>query len=170
MTLIDPVRHKLPLTVGEVAARSGVPVSTLHFYEARGLIRSERSPGNQRRYSRAVLRRIAVIKTAQKLGIPLSEIQQALGSLPGEKPTTEDWARLSAAWRDELNDRIARLTLLRDRLDGCIGCGCLSVSSCPLRNPGDVVGENGSGAYYLEPSPAVPIDTTCQQDCGSGDT
>ncbi|HEY4546445.1 MAG TPA: redox-sensitive transcriptional activator SoxR [Pedomonas sp.] len=169
MTLIDGARHKLPLTVGEVAARSGVPVSTLHFYESRGLIRSERSPGNQRRYSRAVLRRIAVIKTAQKLGIPLSEIQQALGTLPSEKPTTEDWARLSAAWRDELNDRIARLTLLRDRLDGCIGCGCLSVSSCPLRNPGDIMGERSPGAYYLEPGATAPAITECQPDCGLED-
>jgi len=152
--LIDAARHQRLLTVGEVAARSGVPVSTLHFYENRGLISSERSAGNQRRYSRAVLRRIAVIKTAQKLGIPLAEIRQALGLLPGENPTTEDWARLSAAWREDLNERIARLTLLRDRLDGCIGCGCLSVNSCPLRNPNDVASETGPGAPYLEPDTA----------------
>lgn len=169
MTVIDRHRLQMALTVGEVAARSGVPVSTLHFYETKGLITSERSAGNQRRYARAVLRRIAVIKAAQKLGIPLSEIQQALRTLPGEKPTTEDWARLSSAWRDELNDRIARLTLLRDRLDGCIGCGCLSVNSCPLRNPGDVAGENGPGASYLEPGATAahagpgPSPATCTE-------
>lgn len=160
MAYIDPARLQLPLTVGEVSARSGVPVSTLHFYEAKGLIASERSPGNQRRYSRAVLRRIAVIKTAQRLGIPLSEIQDALSTLPREKPSTEDWARLSAEWRKDLNDRIARLTLLRDQLDNCIGCGCLSVSNCPLRNPGDVTGESGPGAYYLEPGAIAP--DTCE--------
>ncbi|MCH8685034.1 redox-sensitive transcriptional activator SoxR [Pedomonas mirosovicensis] len=156
MTLIDGAKHKSSLSVGEVAARSGVSVSTLHFYEAKGLIRSERSAGNQRRYSRAVLRRIGVIKAAQRIGIPLNDIQQALSALPQEKPTAEDWARLSAAWRDELNDRINRLTLLRDRLDGCIGCGCLSVSSCPLRNPDDRAGQSGPGPRYLEPGFSPP--------------
>ncbi|MGK2284552.1 redox-sensitive transcriptional activator SoxR [Pedomonas sp. V897] len=157
MTTIDPAAHQRPLTVGEVAARSGVPVSTLHFYEARGLISSERSAGNQRRYNRAVLRRIGIIKAAQRVGIPLGDIRKALAALPREKPSTEDWAQLSAAWRDELNDRIARLTLLRDRLEGCIGCGCLSVSHCPLRNPDDVASDLGPGALYLEPGVTPPV-------------
>ncbi|HEX2529184.1 MAG TPA: redox-sensitive transcriptional activator SoxR [Geminicoccus sp.] len=140
------------LSVGEVAERSGIAVSTLHFYEAKGLIRSLRSAGNQRRYPREVLRRVAVIKVAQRTGIPLSAIAAALATLPeGRTPTAEDWRSLSVAWRGELDDRIARLTRLRDQLDGCIGCGCLSLKSCPLRNPWDELGEEGPGPRLLEP-------------------
>ncbi|MDH5832585.1 redox-sensitive transcriptional activator SoxR [Luteimonas kalidii] len=139
------------MTIGEVAARSGVPVSTLHFYEARGLIHSGRTAGNQRRYARDVLRRIAVIRVAQRTGLPLASIREALSSLPdGRTPTAADWTRLSRRWRAELDARIARLTHLRDDLDGCIGCGCLSLKQCPLRNPGDRMAELGPGANTLD--------------------
>ena len=140
------------LSVGEVARRSGVAVSTLHFYEAKGLIRSLRTEGNQRRYPREVLRRVAVIKVAQRTGIPLATIQAALASLPdGRAPTTEDWAQLSHIWRAELDERIRKLGQLRDQLDDCIGCGCLSLKACPLRNPQDVLGAEGAGPRLLEP-------------------
>jgi MerR family transcriptional regulator, redox-sensitive transcriptional activator SoxR len=140
------------LTVGQVAARSGVSVSTLHFYESKGLIKSWRNAGNQRRYAREVLRRVAVIKVAQRTGMPLEEIRRALKTLPGERtPNGDDWSRLSAVWRAELNERIERLTRLRDQLDGCIGCGCLSLGICPLRNPHDDLGKQGPGARLLDP-------------------
>ncbi len=148
-----PVNMQKLLTVGEVALRAGVAVSALHFYEDKKLIQSIRTRGNQRRYPRSVLRRVAVIKAAQRVGIPLAEIEQALSSLPnGRVPNVQDWARLSAAWKSELDRRIEELTALRDHLDGCIGCGCLSVSSCPLRNPGDVLAAKGPGPQLLLPS------------------
>lgn len=141
------------LTVGEVAARSGVAVSTLHFYERKGLITASRSGGNQRRYPRAVLRRIAIIKVAQQLGIKLAEIRDRLGALPADRtPAKADWTRIAAGWSADLDRRIAQLVRLREKLDGCIGCGCLSLESCPLRNPGDAVAAKGPGARYLEPS------------------
>lgn len=140
------------LSVGQVAARSGVAVSALHFYEAKGLIHSERNAGNQRRYGRDVLRRIAVIKVAQRAGVPLAEIARALQALPaGAAPDRADWQRLSRRWRADLDARIAQLTRLRDHLDGCIGCGCLSLRECPLRNPQDVLAEEGSGPRLLQP-------------------
>jgi MerR family redox-sensitive transcriptional activator SoxR len=143
---------KTDLSVGEVAQRAGVAVSTLHFYEAEGLIRSWRNQGNQRRYAREVLRRVAVIRVAQRAGISLAAIRDALKALPNERtPTAEDWSRLSARWRADLDQRIRRLTGLRDQLDGCIGCGCLSMGVCPLRNPWDVLGEEGPGARLLDP-------------------
>ncbi|WP_250458965.1 redox-sensitive transcriptional activator SoxR [Microbulbifer litoralis] len=139
------------LSVGEVAERSGLAVSTLHFYESKGLIKSWRTGGNQRRYARDVLRRVSIIKVAQRTGIPLAEIKAALDTLPdGRTPNKKDWTRLSARWHEELDARIEQLTRLRDSLDGCIGCGCLSMKSCPLRNPGDRAAELGSGAWYLE--------------------
>ncbi|MDO7898301.1 redox-sensitive transcriptional activator SoxR [Pseudomonas citrulli] len=148
MTTIDV--HKA-LTVGQVAARSGVAVTALHFYETRGLIRSTRNAGNQRRYPREVLRRVALIKVAQSLGIPLAEIGEALNTLPDDRaPTAADWQRLSAQWGRELDERINQLVALRDRLDGCIGCGCLSMEHCPLRNQGDVLGKRGPGAHLLD--------------------
>ncbi len=126
------------LSVGEVAARSGVAVSTIQFYENKGLIRGWRTSGNRRRYSREVLRRIAVIRIARRVGIPLSSIHDALQSLPkGRTPTAEDWGALSARWRTELDRRIAYLTKLRDDFTGCIGCGCLSLESCPLYHSDD---------------------------------
>lgn len=134
------------LTVGEVAQRSGVAVSALHFYEAKGLIHSHRTTGNQRRYSRDMLRRIAIIRAAQRVGMPLATIRDALASLPEARtPTRRDWARLSTAWREELDQRIQQLTWMRDTLDDCIGCGCLSLDRCRLANPGDWLGEHGAG-------------------------
>lgn len=138
------------LTVGEVARRSGVAVSTLHFYESQGLIASTRSEGNQRRYSRDVLRRIALVRTAQRVGISLADIRSALQTLPdGRAPTRADWTRLSASWREDLDGRIAQLKKLRDTLDDCIGCGCLSIDRCRLRNPLDRLGCNGPGPHRL---------------------
>jgi MerR family redox-sensitive transcriptional activator SoxR len=148
---IDGGGIRRQLSVGEVAERSGVAVSTLHFYELKGLIRSERNRGNQRRYAREVLRRIAIIKVAQQAGIPLATIQQALASLPADgAPTRKDWRKLSTGWRTELNSRIRKLTELRDRLDDCIGCGCLSITACPLRNPSDQLAELGAGPRLLD--------------------
>ena len=157
---IDPAKRAL--SAGELARRSGVAVSAVHFYERKGLIWGWRSGGNQRRYERAMLRRIALIKVAQQLGIPLAEIGVKLARLPAERtPGKAEWARLAADWRDDLDRRIAQLIRLRDNIDGCIGCGCLSVEACPLRNPGDAAGLDGAGARYLEPRTAeTPIDTT----------
>jgi len=139
------------LSPGEVAKRSGVAVSALHFYESKGLIKSIRNSGNQRRYTRGVLRTVAIIKIAQRIGIPLATIGDAFGVLPnGESINKNDWKRLSSLWREELDRRIHTLTALRDELDGCIGCGCLSGADCPLRNPGDRLGEEGTGARLLE--------------------
>ncbi len=149
---IRPFDVHRELSVGEVAARAGVPVSTLHFYEAQGLLWSDRNAGNQRRYGRGVLRAIAVIKIAQRAGIPLATIRERLATVGhGPRVTAADWARLSTEWRDELDDRIARLTRLRDQMSGCIGCGCLSIEDCPLRNPEDALGREGSGARLLDP-------------------
>jgi MerR family redox-sensitive transcriptional activator SoxR len=142
-----------PLSAGQVAARSGVAVSTVHFYEANGLVRGWRSAGNQRRYSRDVLRRVAIIKVAQRLGLPLSMIKQAIDSLPGGRTATaKDWRRLSGEWRKELDRRIALMLRLRSQLDSCIGCGCLSLKVCHLRNPGDTVSDRGSGPLLMEES------------------
>jgi MerR family transcriptional regulator, redox-sensitive transcriptional activator SoxR len=138
------------LTVGEVAARSGVAVSALHFYEAQGLISSRRTAGNQRRYPRQVLRRVAFIRASQGVGIPLRRIKAALDQLPDRRtPTRRDWERLSELWRTELDDQIGRLQSLRDNLTGCIGCGCLSLDRCNLINPGDTLGGEGPGPRNL---------------------
>lgn len=145
----EPVSREM--TIGEVARRSGVSVATLHFYESRGLIKSWRTPGNQRRYPRGVLRRIAIIKVAQRTGIPLADIQENLRILPAHcAPSAANWQALSARWRTDLDERIARLTRLRDQLNSCIGCGCLSLEDCPLRNPGDELAAQGSGPHLLE--------------------
>ncbi|MEM9103150.1 MAG: redox-sensitive transcriptional activator SoxR [Pseudomonadota bacterium] len=141
------------LTIGYVAERSGVAVSTLHFYEKKELIRSWRNSGNQRRYQQDVLRRIAVIKAAQKLGISLEEIKQALSTLPDKRtPTKKDWEKLSRHWQESLNRRIACLEKLRDSLNGCIGCGCLSLKSCPIYNANDQLATKGPGAVLLQSS------------------
>jgi MerR family redox-sensitive transcriptional activator SoxR len=150
MRTIAPKEPDRPLTAGQVAQRSGVAVSAVHFYEAKGLVKSWRSSGNQRRYARDVLRRVAIIKVAQRLGLPLSMIKHAIDSLPdGRTPTARDWKRLSAEWRKELDRRIALLQKLRGQLDSCIGCGCLSLTVCHLRNPGDAVAKQGSGPQLL---------------------
>ncbi len=137
------------LTVGEVARRSGVSVSTLHFYERQGLLHSDRTAGNQRRYKREVLRRVAFIRTAQRIGMALADIRAALDTLPDSRtPTRHDWARLSEMWRGELDARIRQLQHLRDDLTACIGCGCLSLGVCALQNPQDEVGRRGPGPRY----------------------
>ena len=138
------------LTVGEVARRSGVAVSALHFYETQGLIHSTRSSGNQRRYARTMLRRVAFVRVAQRVGISLAEIGNALATLPSDAaPSREDWVRLSMSWRAELDERMAQLKKLRDTLDDCIGCGCLSIDRCKLRNPLDRLGAEGQGPQRL---------------------
>ena len=143
------------LSVGEVAARSGVAVSTLHFYEKKGLIEGWRTSGNQRRYPRGVLRRVAIVKIAQRAGIPLQVIKQALATIPPDhSPNAKDWARFVSSWREMLDERITSLTQLRDQLTSCIGCGCMSLKSCPLRNPGDRLGRDGAGARLLIDKPA----------------
>ncbi len=139
------------LTVGQLAKRSGVKVSTCHFYEQKGLIKSRRNSGNQRRYHPDTLRRISVIKAAQKLGISLQSIKVAFATLPNERtPNSQDWKRLSQVWQQELDERIHALQRLRDNLDNCIGCGCLSLHSCPLYNPDDHLASRGSGPIILE--------------------
>jgi MerR family redox-sensitive transcriptional activator SoxR len=138
------------LAVGEIAKRSGLRVSTIHFWESKGLIRSERSEGNQRRFARSELRRIAVIKIGQRAGISLGEIREVLDTLPADRAVTaRSWAALSNRWKRNLDDRIARLTALRDRLGQCIGCGCLSLNKCWLQNPYDELAEEGPGPRLL---------------------
>lgn len=140
------------LTIGQLAERSGVSTSAIRFYEARGLVHAERTTGNQRRYEQAELRRVAFIRTAQRVGLSLDEIAAALATLPtGRAPTKADWARLSRTWRPRLDEQIARIEQLRDQLDGCIGCGCLSLRSCALNNPDDTVADRGPGPAFLEP-------------------
>jgi len=139
------------LGVGEAAKRAGVAVSALHFYERKGLIRSLRTAGNQRRYASDVLRRIAVIRVAQRVGIPLEAVRRAFAALPDERtPTRDEWAAMSASWRVELEERIAQLTGLKDRLTECIGCGCLSMTACALANPGDSLAAEGAGPRRLD--------------------
>ncbi|HEY0951808.1 redox-sensitive transcriptional activator SoxR [Nocardioides sp.] len=142
------------LTIGQLAERAGVAPSALRFYESEGLIESLRTAGNQRRYPRATLRRVAFIRSAQRVGLSLEEIHDALRRLPaGRTPSKADWASLSRSWRPRLDEQIERLQRLRDTLDSCIGCGCLSLRSCALHNPGDVLAERGPGAVNLEPQP-----------------
>ncbi len=140
----------LELMPGELAERAGVAVSALHFYEREGLISSRRTSGNQRRYTRDTLRRVAFIRMSQRLGIPLARVREALATLPTDRvPTSKDWARLSAGWRQDLDDRILHMQRLRDNLADCIGCGCLSLKSCALANPGDTLAEQGPGPVRL---------------------
>ena len=138
------------LSVGELSSRSGVPVSALHFYEAQGLISARRTDGNQRRYPREVLRRVAFIRASQRVGIPLRTIKEALDGLPNNRtPNRRDWARMSSTWRGNLDEQIDRLVRLRDSLTGCIGCGCLSLERCRLANPDDVLAQRGPGAHLI---------------------
>lgn len=138
------------LSVGEVAKRSGVPISTIHFYERKKLISSRRNDGNQRRYTRDVLRFISIIKVAQRAGIPLTDIKQALAALPnGRTPNKQDWEQLTRSWSTMLQERIHALTQLRDQFQSCIGCGCLSLLDCPLRNPDDKLAQEGAGPRLL---------------------
>ena len=138
------------LTIGQLSERSGVATSALRFYEAQGLIHSQRTAGNQRRYPRVELRRVAFVRAAQQVGLSLEEIEAALGTLPQARtPTKSDWERLSRTWRSRIDDQIRSLEDLRDKLTSCIGCGCLSLRRCALSNPGDVVASLGPGARYL---------------------
>jgi MerR family redox-sensitive transcriptional activator SoxR len=137
-------------TIGEVAGRGGVATSTLRFYEDRGLITSERTPAGHRRYAPDVLRRVAFIRVAQRVGLSLDEIGAALDRLPdGRTPTRRDWARLARAWQPVLDQRIELLRAMKEKLDGCIGCGCLSLDTCALYNPDDVAAERGTGPRWL---------------------
>lgn len=148
--MMKPARSGLELTPGQLTQRSGVAVSALHFYERQGLIQSRRTDGNQRRYPRETLRRVAFIRVSQRVGIPLAEIRAALDTLPKDRaPDREEWATLSARWRNELDLRIEQLVRLRDDLTECIGCGCLSLDRCILANPGDRLGANGPGPRRL---------------------
>ena len=146
------------LTIGEVAARSGVAASAIRFYESQGLIASERTSGNQRRYERAVLRRIALVQAGKAAGIPLDDIRTALDTLPAQRtPTRRDWERFSRRWRDDLDGRIATLQAIRDRMTTCIGCGCLSIDKCDLLNPDDEAAGKGGGAHYLRQDSAHAV-------------
>jgi len=138
------------LTIGALSERTGVATSALRYYEAEGLIHATRSSGGQRRYSRSTLRRVSFIRVAQQVGLRLEEIREALASLPQNRtPTERDWQQLSSAWRTRIDDRIETLERLRDRLDRCIGCGCLSLRTCALANPDDQAAQSGSGPRYL---------------------
>lgn len=146
----EPRWDQKELTVGQLAARSGVAVSALHFYERKGLIASRRTSGNQRRYRRDTIRRVALIQIAQRVGIPLADVRAALGHLPnGRTPTREDWQRLSYCWQAQLDERIHRLQQLRDEFTDCIGCGCLSLDRCALANPYDKLAAHGPGPRRL---------------------
>ncbi len=139
------------LSVGQVAKRAGIKVSALHFYEQKGLIYSSRNSGNQRRYKKEVLRRLSVIKAAQKVGVNLENIKTAFSTLPNNRtPTTKDWEKLASRWKSELQNRIDYLENLKNSLTGCIGCGCLSMKNCPLYNEDDKLAQQGSGAVLLD--------------------
>ncbi|RDI75450.1 SoxR: redox-sensitive transcriptional activator SoxR [Gaiella occulta] len=139
------------LTIGEVSSRSGVAPSALRFYEAQGLIGAHRTSGNQRRYDRATLRRVALVQAGRAAGIPLEQIRAALETLPSQRtPNRRDWERLARAWRIDIDHRIATLQSLRNRLTTCIGCGCLSIDRCSLLNPDDEASTLGPGAHYLQ--------------------
>ena len=140
------------LTIGQVAERTGAATSALRYWEDLGLIASVRTTGNQRRYERATIRRVSFIRAAQRVGLSLEEIGAALSTLPDARtPTASDWARLSRAWRGRLDEQIRRIEKLRDQLDSCIGCGCLSLRTCALNTPSDVLADHGPGAVLLEP-------------------
>ena len=152
---LTPGWKRSELTPGQLAERSGVAISALHFYERQGLIHSRRTSGNQRRYRRETLRRVAFIRASQRVGIPLAEIRAALDTLPdGRTPRRDDWERLSKGWRQDLDRRIEQLTRLRDQLTTCIGCGCLSLETCSLSNPHDELSRLGPGAHRLDVSEA----------------
>ncbi|WP_354639508.1 redox-sensitive transcriptional activator SoxR [Kitasatospora camelliae] len=156
-----PSRHDL-LTIGQLSTRSGLAASALRYYESLGLIRAERTAGNQRRYPRATLRRIAFVRAAQQVGLSLEEARTALDRLPEDRaPNAAEWARAAAAWQQRIDHQIAQLELMKQKLTGCIGCGCLSLSRCALYNAGDRAGRSGPGARYLltgdpEDGPGTP--------------
>jgi MerR family redox-sensitive transcriptional activator SoxR len=152
------VAAKQWLTVGEVADRSGFAASALRYYEREGLLRSERTAGGQRRFERSVLRRLAFVRAARNVGLSLDEVREVMKTLPESRtPTRADWARISRGWQDRLDDQIRGLTALRDGLQSCIGCGCLSLGVCKMSNPGDVAAGRGPGAAYLPPALRRPV-------------
>ena len=152
-------RSKDLLTVGQVADRSGFATSALRYYERMGLVAATRTSGGQRRYERNVLRRLAFVRAARNVGLSLEEVQQALSTLPrGRPPNRSDWTRLSRGWRGRLDEQISSLTALRDGLDSCIGCGCLSLRTCAIQNPDDIASSLGRGAAYLPPPLRRPVD------------
>ncbi|MBN1205940.1 MAG: redox-sensitive transcriptional activator SoxR [Myxococcaceae bacterium] len=156
------------ITIGELSARSGMATSALRYYEREGLIRAERTGGNQRRFPRSELRRVAFIRAAQNVGLTLEEIREALATLPdGRTPTRADWERLSRVWRHRLEERIAELERLRDKLTSCIGCGCLSLQRCKLYNPGDRAARAGAGARYLLGDTPQPMAAAEREDDAS---
>lgn len=159
------------ITISEVSARSGVAASALRYYESLGLIAATRTSGNQRRYRRGVLRRVAVIRVAQGMGVPLAAIGDAFASLPERRdPTPADWERMSRRWRNDLDARIATLSRLRDQLSSCIGCGCLSLERCALYNPGDAARTRGDGPrYLLGDDPASVARDAAMRDPGRSD-
>ena len=139
------------ITIGQLSQRSGVATSAIRFYESRGLIHSVRTTGNQRRYEQSMLRRVAFVRAAQRVGLSLEEIGEALSTLPDNRtPTKADWARLSRTWQSRLDEQIEQIERLRDRLTSCIGCGCLSLKTCALYNPGDVLADRGPGPVILD--------------------
>ncbi|RVT93372.1 redox-sensitive transcriptional activator SoxR [Sphingomonas crocodyli] len=149
---------KTALTVGDVAKRSGVPVSTIHFYEAEGLIHGWRTAGNQRRYERAVLRYVALIQVSQRVGLSLRTIKDFFATIPTDRVlSAQDWHRLAEPWRALIDARIETLRRLRDEVDSCIGCGCLSLTDCPLRNPEDRLAGQGAGPRILMRPPAKSL-------------
>lgn len=157
---MSQIKHKkfrtAKLSVGDVANRSGIKISTLHFYEEKKLIHSVRNAGNQRRYFNDVLRRIAVIKAAQKVGITLKDIHAAMSFLPKDKaPNKGDWEKLSKGWQKQLEQKIRQLSALQENLSSCIGCGCLSLKACPLYNPNDELGEQQAGAVLLDKAASI---------------
>jgi len=144
--------QRAQVTIGQLSSRSGVATSALRYYEGLGLIESVRTTGNQRRYTQATLRRVAFVRSAQRVGLTLDEVGEALATLPaGRTPTRADWTRLSRSWRPRIEAQIERLERLREKLDSCIGCGCLSLRTCALNNPGDQAAPRGPGAVFLEP-------------------
>jgi MerR family redox-sensitive transcriptional activator SoxR len=153
------------IPIGELARRSGMAASALRFYEEQGLIESHRSESGRRQFARSALRRVAFVRAAQAVGLTLDQIRAALAGLPnGRTPTQQDWQRLSSAWQPLLDQRIAELTLLRDKLSSCIGCGCLSLAKCTLYNPGDVAARKGTGARYLLGDKAPNISKKYQKN------
>ncbi len=150
------------LSIGALSERTGVATSALRFYEAEGLVHATRSDGGQRRFTRETIRRVSFIRIAQQVGLSLDEIRAALASLPDSRtPTEKDWERLSQSWRPRLDAQIRMLERMRDRLDGCIGCGCLSLRHCKLLNPGDEVSARGPGPrYVLDDEPPVRLEDT----------
>ena len=160
-----PTWDQAELTVGQLAARSGVAVSALHFYERQGLISSRRTSGNQRRYKRDVLRRVALIRIAQRVGIPLADVAAVLVLLPdGRTPTRHDWQRIAQSWRAELDARIRHLQQLRDDFTDCVGCGCLSIDRCRLANPYDQLSKHGPGPRRLLAPALAQLDDSRASD------